>query len=88
MTKSKMSAKQLIEKLEQLGTIDAKTLRKLRKQVDESSQKISTRSIVRYLIDKRLMSREDADQLLESIASAKHPEIGQARSPWAAATRN
>lgn len=73
-----MSANKLIDKLEQLGIVDAKTIGKLRKQVAESPKRVSPRSIVRYLVDRKKISRDDADQLLESIAKESAPDRGQA----------
>lgn len=64
-----MSPDRLINKLEALGSIDPKIIRKLREQVKSSAKPVKATSILKYLVKKELLSQSDAKAVLRSAAA-------------------
>ncbi|MFN9344512.1 MAG: hypothetical protein ACK6DB_18255, partial [Planctomycetota bacterium] len=67
-----MSASQLLDRIEQTGLVDSKTLTRLRKEVDSASKPLKAKAVAKYLVDKGLMTQAQIDRLLET-ASAGAP---------------
>ncbi len=65
-----MSPDNLIDKLEALGSIDQKIIRKLREQVKSSDKPVKATSILKYLVKKDLLSQSDAKAVLKSSSAA------------------
>ena len=64
-----MSPDRLINKLEALGSIDPKIIRKLREQVKSSAKPVKATSILKYLVKKELLSQSDAKAVLKAAAA-------------------
>lgn len=60
-----MSPRQLLEKLENLGTIDPAVLAKIRGQIDDPQKKVKTKAVLKYLVKKQQISEAQAVQLLK-----------------------
>ncbi|MFN9541314.1 MAG: PQQ-binding-like beta-propeller repeat protein [Planctomycetota bacterium] len=60
-----MSASQLLDRIEQTGLVDSKTLTRLRKEVDSASNPLKAKAVAKYLVDKGLMTQAQIDRLLE-----------------------
>ena len=75
-----MSPDRLINKLEALGSIDQKIIRKLREQVKTSDKPVKATSILKYLIKKDLLSQSDAKAVLKS-AAAESEELTRVAEP-------
>ena len=75
-----MSPDRLINKLEALGSIDQKIIRKLREQVKTSDKPVKPTSILKYLVKKDLLSQSDAKAVLKS-ASAESGELTRVAEP-------
>ena len=63
-----MSPDKVIDKLEALGSIDRKIIRKLREQVKSSEKPVKATSILKYLVKKDLLSQSDAKAVLKSAS--------------------
>ena len=61
-----MSPRQLLEKLESLGSIDEKALDKIRKQVEDPNKKVKPKAVLSYLIKKGELTKKQASRLLKS----------------------
>ena len=75
-----MSTDRLINKLEALGSIDQKIIRKLREQVKTSDKPVKATSILKYLVKKDLLSQSDAKAVLKS-AAAESEELTRVAEP-------
>lgn len=64
-----MSASQLLDRIEQTGLVDSKTLARLRKEVDNASKPLKAKAIAKYLVDKGLMTQAQIDRLLEAATA-------------------
>ncbi len=71
-----MSAQRLLIELEKLGKVNAKTLAKIRRQVDDPNKSVSVKSIVRFLVDNNYLSNVEGERLSQSTSAAK-PDYGQ-----------
>ena len=63
-----MSAKQFIEKLEQLGLLSTDILQELRRQVDESKAKITAGTLARLLVDNGHLTKFQATKLISEMS--------------------
>ena len=59
-----MTPSQLLARIEALGTIDAKYVDKIRKQIEDPSKVVKTKAIVRYLLNKDQITKAQAKELL------------------------
>jgi len=66
-----MSPQKLINKLEALGTLDARIIAKLREQVGASKTPPKATSILKYLVKKDLLSETEARNILKSEKAKK-----------------
>ncbi|MEQ8784763.1 MAG: PQQ-binding-like beta-propeller repeat protein [Pirellulaceae bacterium] len=64
-----MSADALLERIEQLGLLEANVITSLRKQVSDSGVRISPETIVQMLVDKGLLTSFQGKKLLSDIAA-------------------
>lgn len=62
-----MSASQLLDRIEQTGIVDKKTITRLRKEVENSAKPLKAKAVAKYLVDKGLMTQAQVDRLLESL---------------------
>ncbi len=62
-----MSASQLLDRIEQTGLVDQKTLLRLRKEVGNANKPLKAKAVAKYLVDKGLMTQAQVDRLLESL---------------------
>lgn len=65
-----MSPSQLLDRIEQTGLVDPKTLARLRKEVENASKPLKAKAVAKYLIDKGLMTQGQIDRLLEATSPA------------------
>jgi outer membrane protein assembly factor BamB len=65
-----MSASQLLDRIEQTGMVDPKTVARLRKEVDNASKPLKAKAVAKYLVDKGLMTQAQVDRLLEATAAS------------------
>ncbi len=73
-----MSPRQLLEKLENLGIIDPKTLAKIRLEIENPEKTIKPKAILSYLVKKNQITEKQAARLLKAgpkQAAAKADEI-------------
>ena len=61
-----MTPIELFNKLEQLGSIDDQVLAKIRKQIDDPNRTVKTSAMLRYLVQKKQLTKSEAKELLES----------------------
>lgn len=66
-----MTPRQLLEKLEGLGIIDAEVLDKIRKEVENSDKTVKPKAILRYLVKKKQVTEKQAKLLLNPDAEPK-----------------
>ena len=59
-----MTPSQLLARIEALGTIDAKYVDKIRKQIKDPDKVVKTKAIVKYLLTKNLVTKAQAKELL------------------------
>ncbi len=76
-----MSAQRLLSELEKLGKVDAKTIAKIRRQIDDPKKSISVKSIVRFLIDNKYLTNVEGERLLRNTSVTSKPEYGQTTQP-------
>lgn len=62
-----MSASQLLDRIEQTGIVDKKTIARLRKEVENSAKPLKAKAVAKYLVDKGLMTQTQVDRLVESL---------------------
>jgi outer membrane protein assembly factor BamB len=60
-----MSPETLLETLEQLGTIDPKSLQKIRQEIENPKKTVKAKAILNYLVKKQQISETDAVRLLK-----------------------
>lgn len=60
-----MSPRQLLEKLENLGTIEPAVLAKIRTQIDDPQKTVKTKAVLKYLVKKQQISEAQAVKLLK-----------------------
>ena len=59
-----MTPSHLLARIEALGTIDAKYVDKIRKQIEDPEKVVKTKAIVRYLLNKNQITKAQAKELL------------------------
>ena len=59
-----MTPSQLLTRIESLGSIDAKYVEKIRKQVEDPGKVVKTKAVVKYLLGKKQITKAQAKQLL------------------------
>ena len=59
-----MTPQDLLQKLESLGAIDRKALRKMRIQVEDPDRTVKTSAMLSYLVRKDQLTEEQARQLM------------------------
>jgi outer membrane protein assembly factor BamB/TolA-binding protein len=73
-----MTPKELLTKLESLGSIDKKALRKIRIQVEDTSRTVKPSAMLSYLVRKDQLTEEQARQLMRGetpkVTSRKNTE--------------
>ena len=65
-----MTPKELLQKLEALGSIEAKALRKIRIQVEDPQRIVKTSAVLSYLVRKGQLTEEQARQLMKGETPA------------------
>ena len=60
-----MTPKELLQKLESLGSIESKALRKIRIQVEDPERTVKSSAVLSYLVRKGQLSEEQARQLMK-----------------------
>ena len=65
-----MTPKELLQKLENLGSIDAKALRKIRIQVEDPQRTVKASAVLSYLVRKGQLTEEQARQLMKGETPA------------------
>ena len=73
-----MSPRQLLEKLESLGTINTAVLAKIRNQIEDPRKTVNAKAVLKYLVKKRQISESQAVQLLKEGVAA--PDDNEAAS--------
>ncbi len=61
-----MSPRQLIEKLESLGTIDPKIMYKICREIDNPEKTVKPKAVLAYLVKKKQITEQQARQLLKA----------------------
>jgi len=61
-----MTPSQLLTRIEALGSIDAKYIDKLRKQIEDPTKNVKSEAIVKFLFSKKLITKMEAVKLLAS----------------------
>ena len=59
-----MTPSQLLARIEALGSIDAKYVDKIRKQIEDPSKVVKSKAVVKYLLGKSLVTKAEAKKLL------------------------
>ena len=59
-----MTPSQLLTRIEALGSIDAKYVERIRKQIEDPGKVVKTKAVVKYLLDKKQITKAQAKQLL------------------------
>ena len=62
-----MTPSQLFARIEALGTVEAKYLDKIRKQIDNPKRVVKTKAMVRYLLEKKQVTKDQAKALLAPV---------------------
>ena len=70
-----MSPRQLLEKLENLGIIDPSILERIRQEIENPEKKVKPKAILRYLVQKKQITEEQANRMLKSAPSAKTSDL-------------
>lgn len=76
-----MTPLELIERLETLGLVDPKVLKKIRRQIDDPEKTVKPKAVVTYLAKKGLIDKSQASALIKEIEKPKpiqHEEIAVA----------
>ncbi|QEG20633.1 outer membrane protein assembly factor BamB family protein [Mariniblastus fucicola] len=60
-----MTPKELLQKLESLGSIESKALRKIRIQVEDPERTVKTSAVLSYLVRKGQLTEEQARQIMQ-----------------------
>ena len=76
-----MSPQELIERLEGLGIIDPKILKKIREQVENPDKTVKAKSVLSYLVKKGQMTETQAKQMLKNGGSKSSSKPKSADSP-------
>ena len=72
-----MTPSQLLARIEALGTIDAKYVGKIRKQIEDPDKVVKTKAIVRYLLNKNQITKAQAKELLVEPTEDEIVEVVQ-----------
>ncbi len=72
-----ISPKQILQRIQDLGSVDARTLEKIQRHLDDPTKKVSLKAIVRYLVEKELISPSEASRLLDPNAGADVVSAGR-----------
>ena len=59
-----MTPSQLLTRIEALGSVDAKYVAKIRKQIEDPAKVVKSKAIVKYLLDKSQITKSEAKKLL------------------------
>ena len=62
-----MSARQLLDRVEETGLVDAKTLSKLRREIENSAKEIKLPALAKFLVEKGHMTKSQVDRLIAAI---------------------
>lgn len=65
-----MSPRQLLKKLEELGIIEEKILKKIRKEIENPEKKVKPKAVLSYLVKKGQINEKQAAKLLKSKPKA------------------
>lgn len=65
-----MSASQLLDRIEETGLVDPKTLAKLRREVAAPGKAVKASAVAKYLIEKGHMTKAQVDRLMAAIKEA------------------
>ena len=65
-----MTPKELLQKLESLGSIESKALRKIRIQVEDPERTVKTSAVLSYLVRKGQLTEEQARQIMKGETPA------------------
>ncbi len=63
-----MTPKELLQRLESLGSIESKALRKIRIQIEDPERAVKTSAVLSYLVRKGQLSEEQARQIMKGEA--------------------
>ena len=72
-----MTPSQLLARIEALGTIDAKYVGKIRKQIEDPKKVVKNKAIVRYLLNKEMITKAQAKDLLKEPTEDEIIEVVQ-----------
>ncbi len=69
-----MSAEKFIQHIEDLGLVDDKVVRKIRKQVANPDKNVSAKAIAKYLVEKNQLTSAQAKKILAKFQPENEPE--------------
>ena len=72
-----MTPSQLLARIEALGTIDAKYVGKIRKQIEDPKKVVKNKAIIRYLLNKEMITKAQAKDLLKEPTEDEIIEVVQ-----------